>query len=269
MKQLLLGLIILCGVACQNNVSIDKNEVCQKQLKPIVKFGLTDSTLMDTTANEIYMFAYSDSWTYSQVAVFEKIGALIKIKTELSESQTELRTERKITDLEWQFVESAVGKTNFWCIHQDSIRSTTIDGSYFTIKSKRGNVKHALHFDEVSPISMWVKDTAISDRLKLQAAAQTIFRISGLNPPRYPIVTYVKKANVYYFEIFARRFRTHLEVSVNGKEMLLEKGVAHFEFNKSELGKMTLKCVQTDFDGQKVTFEHIIDADFIKLLPLK
>ena len=267
MKQLLFWLIILCAFDCQNPTEIDKNEACFKTLRPIVKFGLADSTLMDTTANDIYMLEYTDSWTYSQVAVFEKINKLIKAKTDFSENSKTLRTEREMTDLEWQFVENTVNKTRFWCIDQDSIRPQSVDGRYFTIKAQKGTFKHSLVFEEVSRQFVWVKDTAISDRLQLQAAAHSIFRMTGLNLPHYPFIMSSKKGSKYLLQVASRQM--NFEAFLNDKKLDKKEGVAQFEINKSELGNVKLRCIQTEFDGQKVTFEHVIDKDFLKQLPLK
>jgi hypothetical protein len=83
MEKLLFGVIVFCGFGCQNPIEVDKNEVCFKTLKEPKRFGLNipDTAFMDKNATDIYILEHSDSWTYSQIAVFEKVDKLLKLKT--------------------------------------------------------------------------------------------------------------------------------------------------------------------------------------------
>ena len=267
LKTLFTFSILTFCLACQNSLPTDPNEICRQNLKKPVKFGLADTTLLDTAAHDVFMLEYSDSWTYSQVAVFEKIDKLMKLKTDFSEREKQLRTERTITDLEWQFVEKTIENANFWCINPDAITPKTIDGGYFKMSGKKGNFKQVLNFDEIRHEWPRFKDTTVDVRLKLQAAARTLFRMSGLNTPHYPFIMYVKKGNTYHFQVASRQMA--FKVFLNGKIISLKGGVANIELNKSRLGKDTLRCTQIEFDGQKVYFERVIDDYFLTQLPLK
>jgi hypothetical protein len=270
MKQLLLVLIIICEFACQNNVSIDKNEACYKTLKEPKSFGLDipDTSFLDKNATDIYILEHSDSWTYGQIAVFEKIDKLLKLKTSSTNDHKTFTSERIITDVEWQFMESKIDSSNFWCIDREVIERNSIDGEYFKMQAKKGNHRQVLDFDAVASYSSNPKTSAIDYKIKLQAAIFSIFRMCGLAAHHHPQIAYNRKKDEHYFDVFSRDILS-IEVFLNDKKIPVNQGVAHFEINNSRIGQDTLRCIQTEYDGQKVFFEHIIDEDFLELLPLK
>jgi hypothetical protein len=271
MKKLSFWLIILCAFGCQNPIEIDKNEACFKTLKEPKSFGLNipDTAFLDKNATDIYILEHSDSWTYSQIAVFEKIDKLLKLKTNSIKEDHKITTsERIITDIEWQFMESKMDSCNFWCIDRDVIERTSIDGEYYRMQAKKGNYRQVLDFDAIASYNYNAKKSVKDDRIKLQAATFSIFRMCGLAASHNPQIAYNKKGDKHFFDVYNRDILS-IEVFLNGKQILGNQGVAHFELNKSEIGNVKLRCIQTEFDGQKVTFEHVIDEDFLKQLPLK
>jgi hypothetical protein len=270
MKQLLFLFIIFCGFSCQNTIAIDKNEACFKKLKEPKNFGLNipDTTFLDKNATDIYILEHSDSWTYSQIAVFEKIDKLLKLKTNSVNNHKTTTSERIITNLEWQFMESKMDSSNLWCIDRDVIQRTSIDGEYYRMQAKKGNYRQVLDFDAIASYNYNAKRSVKDDRIKLQAAIFSIFRMCGLAASHNPQIAYNKKGDKHFFDIYNRDIMS-IEAFLNDKQIPVNQGIAHFELNKSDIGNVKLRCIQTEFDGQKVTFEHVIDEDFLKQLPLK
>jgi hypothetical protein len=270
MEKLLFGLIICCGFGCQNPIEVDKNEVCFKKLKEPKRFGLNipDTSFVDKNATDIYILEHSDSWTYSQIAVFEKIDKLLKLKTSSLDNHKTLTSERILTDLEWRFMESKMDSSHFWCIDRDVIERTSIDGEYYRMQAKKGNYRQVLDFDAVASYNFDAKTSIKDDRIKLQSATFSIFRMCGLAASHNPRIGYDKKGDKHFFDVYNRDILS-IDVFLNDKPIPVNQGVAHFELNKSEIGNAKLRCIQTEFDGQKVSFEHVIDDNFLKQLPLK
>jgi hypothetical protein len=250
----LLTIIILSCLSCKNDSRIDVE--CIGNNKHSFK-DLTFHIGDIGTPEEAYVIKNSDSWTYSAIAVFEKLNDLdFRLKTFYFNQDT-FRTERKLSKNEWIQVKSLIDSSNFWCLNHEWDAVVT-DGFEINIGGLRNNrTHHVAIYQNIDRDSFWR-----SCQDKLRKTSFNLMNMADLIVPQKPKIIYHKLDNKKIgIEVYSpnHNFSKLFEVYLDDKKIEIKQGVAELIIIESDLDKFQLKVKEVLINDVELSFEATLN----------
>jgi hypothetical protein len=246
----LLTIIILYCFSCKNDSRIDVR--CIGNNKHSFK-DLTFRIGDVGTPEEAYVIKNSDSWTFSTIAVFEKLNDLdFRLKTFYFNQDT-FRTERKLSKNEWAQVKLLIDSSNFWCLNHEW-DAVVMDGFEINIGGLRDNrTHHVAIYQNIDRDSFWR-----SCQDKLRKTSFNLMNMADLIVPQKPKIIYHKLDNKKIgIEVYSPNhdFSKVFEVYLDDKKIETKQGVAEIIISESDLGKFELKVIEVLINDVELSFQ--------------